>query len=145
MTLKSYNFWRYGVEYFESYKILKTHKPNMMNLTSVKFYLLGHSLECLLKAYLVSLGYSPDKLKNEYGHNLELLIAVSLINGLKNKLNISAEEIKIIKLLNIYYCSKQFEYHKKGSKTFPYMEDVEEIIENLIDLFPWKKLGRAMK
>lgn len=57
-------------------------------------YLVGIALECALKAYLVKKGISEEKLKDNYGHDLEKLWSTARGKGLSiegpqwlNKLN----------------------------------------------------------
>ena len=132
MPLKSFGFWRFGKEYLEAYLIIKKAKENLMELFGVKFYLLGHSIESSLKAFLLAKDFTETQLKNEFGHNLEALLDLSVINGLNEIVALTNEDVESIKILNLYYSKKEFEYFKGDGKTVPAYIVIEEIARKLV-------------
>ncbi len=71
----------------EDYENVKRHRgfPFLFALINVKLFLARHSLELLLKAYLLHAGVSPRDLrdKEKYHHNLERCLNGARRNGLR--------------------------------------------------------------
>lgn len=121
---------RYATEHFKAFKILKDNTKSDTDLMYIKYYLLCRCLELCFKEHIVFNGICPfEDLANKYGHNLLVLMndAESI-----NYIDINSQEETIVKVLNNYYNSKEFEYPKTGLKTFPVIEDVEELCNRLV-------------
>lgn len=104
---------RYAWDYYKAFiEILENH-PKDTEMYQVKFYLLCHSLELVLKAFLKHKGYSRKQLINNFGHDLEKLLK-ELYS--KHKLVFDKESAERIFLVNQYYNTKQFEYFQTGCK-----------------------------
>lgn len=74
-------------------------------------YLVGHSIELALKAYLVHEGVSLDELPTKkYGHNLEKCFDSASQLGLSNIVQVEEGEIDAMKVLNELYSTKQLNY-----------------------------------
>lgn len=132
-SLKPFSFWRYGKEYFESYLILYEHYPEPMKLLGVKFFLLGHTIEALLKSYLLSKGLTESELKTKkYGHDLIKLFDKAAKSGINKVVAYTEEEIQLVALMNKYFINKEFQYPKLGSKQFPHFEYIEAMAGKLV-------------
>ena len=97
-------------------------------------YLVGHSIELGLKAYLVHEGVSLDELPTKkYGHNLEKCFDAANQLGLSNIVQLEAGEIDAMKVLNELYSTKQLNYIVSGSKTFPVFGPIQSFCQKLLD------------
>jgi HEPN domain-containing protein len=123
--------WRYANEFFESAVLTRKEKGKFF---VPSYYLICHSLELALKAFLRAKGKHLPFLKR-LGHDLEKLVVQAENYGISNHGGIS-EKLKVsIKLVNQYYKTKQFEYISVGSKILPDIDilicEVSEIIKNI--------------
>jgi hypothetical protein len=104
---------RYGWDYYKAFiEVYKNH-PKDTEMYQVKFYLLCHSLELALKAFLKHKGYTRKQLINNFGHDLEKLL-LELYR--KYELIFDKESAQRIFHVNQYYNTKQFEYFQTGYK-----------------------------
>ena len=106
--------------------------PSLPNtdLYKVRLYLIGHAFELLFKSILLQYGVPLAKLRSkEFGHNIIFLI--QKVEECKI-LILSNEKKGLLTLLNEYYKTKDFEYHVRGAKQYPY---VSELIVLADDLF----------
>jgi hypothetical protein len=84
------------------------------------YYLIGHSIELSLKAFLRGRGVPLKTLRSRaFGHDLEALLKESRKRKLGNEVKLNKAEINAILLLNRTYKSKEFEYIVTGSVTLP--------------------------
>ena len=81
-------------------------------------YLIGHSIELSLKAFLLSRGLGLKQIKN-LGHNLCDAFCESKEFGLLELVQINTVEEGAFDFLNQLYKTKQFEYIVTGHKIFP--------------------------
>ncbi|MDP2162389.1 MAG: hypothetical protein Q8K02_18055 [Flavobacterium sp.] len=100
-------------EYFEAARVLQETPPVRVNYALVTYYLLGHSAELALKAYLYKHGLNIKDLR-EIGHNLEKLVTLAKGNGLSEKVKFE----HILHLANTYK-DKNLEYRKIKKASFP--------------------------
>jgi len=104
---------RYAWDYYKAFcEILEKH-PKDIDMYQIKFYLLCHSLELVLKTFLKHKGYTRKILMDDFGHDLEKLL-LELYN--KHGLIFDRESAKRIFQVNQYYNTKQFEYFQSGYK-----------------------------
>lgn len=75
----------------------------------VRYYLICHSIELALKAFLFTAGYKKNDRKN-LNHNLLKILAEAEGNGLGNYFEISHAEKESIEKANELYQEKKFEY-----------------------------------
>lgn len=120
-------FYLNGKEYFDAAKVIIEKEINEDKFINVKLYLLCHSLELYLKAYLRYKGLSIKKLKKEIGHDLEKAFNIVKENGL----NIDDLGIGDAKWFNLFYCSKDLEYSEGGFKGFPAPTEVISAVEKI--------------
>lgn len=115
-------YW--ATEFFEAYKIIQKEKGHFLALYQVKFYLLCHTIELLLKAYLLMKGYTVREIRSKaIGHNL-----IKLTNMVidKEEVKISSEAYTLLAKVNAYYELKKFEYFERGYKDLLNIVDLEK-------------------
>ena len=96
------------------------------------YFLVGHSIELTLKAFLRSRGVSLKLLRSRtFGHDLEALLKESRKRKLGNEIKLTKSEIESIALLNRTYKSKEFEYIVTGGVTLPTYGVISRIAEKL--------------
>lgn len=78
----------------------------------VRYYLICHSIELALKAFLFTAGYKKKDRKN-LNHDLLKILAEAESNGLGNYFQISHEEKESIEKANKLYGNKEFEYFER--------------------------------
>jgi hypothetical protein len=100
-----YGFYSLASEFMEAAKILNNHTATKLKVDSVSLYLICHSAELFLKAYLFTYLGEESFLKNKYGHKLNKLIDAALENNLK--VNLST----LHSISNVYQ-KKQLEYRQ---------------------------------
>ena len=113
----------YGIEFYDSFKLINDQEPKITKLTPVKYFLLSHAIELALKAILRKNGKTIDEIKN-FGHDIDqLAIEVSWSNNLL----LNDNEKAILKVTNDYYKKKEFEYINVGPKTLPEILDLSTL------------------
>jgi hypothetical protein len=108
------SFLNNAEQYFDAAQIIVKNRPVETELITVKLFLLCHSFELYLKSFLRAKSYSTEKLKKEYGHNLEKLFVCVVNLGL----DITGLSIDDVKQLNLYYLSKDLDYTEVGYKQY---------------------------
>ena len=104
--------WVYGKDYKNAAAILP--QPSVP-YEPVRFYLVCHSIELLLKAFLSLRGATMLELsENKYGHDLEKLLDAALEYELDTLVNLPARHIAEVRKAAIYYGGKVFEYPAVG-------------------------------
>lgn len=97
-------------------------------------YLLGHSIELSLKAYLLQKGVSLRDLRGKkYGHSLHCCIRKAKELGLSSIVELSPQEYGAFELLDDLYSTKQLEYIVTGPKHFPIFGLVERFASKLFN------------
>lgn len=119
--------WRYALEYFKGFTIIKLKEPGELSLVPVKFFLLCHSIELAFKAYLRHKNYKVKQLM-DFGHDLEALM--DELHS-KHEITLSKNFVEVVLDANQYYKTKQYEYFQSGYKILP---DISNL-ENLARLF----------
>ncbi|MBM3732420.1 MAG: hypothetical protein FJW24_02960 [Acidimicrobiia bacterium] len=120
-----------------------------IHLSQPIYYLLGHSIEVALKAFLLHSGESLEDLKGKYGHDLSKA-AYNVISRRSNPVSMIVENnLSIIKLLNPYYSAKEFEYRITGFKRLPRSENLMSFLSNILpainELLPPRRYKRIIK
>lgn len=123
-TISAKGIFRFSVNYLDAYFIIKKSEPQWSKLFEVKYYLVCHSMELMLKSYLRDKGYSRKQLL-EFGHDL-----MELALELKNKFSFPFQKSDMAYISNIssYYATKQFEYIQTGYKIISDLDEIEEIV-----------------
>lgn len=81
-------------------------------------YLVGHSIELSLKAYLLSYGVTLRELRH-FGHNLHASFRKAKELGLLSHVQFTVPEEGAFEILDGLYSTKQLEYIVTGAKQFP--------------------------
>lgn len=112
-------------EFIEAYKILEKEKPLPTNLFFVKAFLLGRTIELILKTELILKGYASAWLKKRDNGGHDLIKLLSLL-GFPNDYLINVTTYESITHLNLYYGDKKYEYPQKNDveiKNIKFLED----------------------
>lgn len=97
------------------------------------YFLVGHSIELSLKAFLKGRGTALEELKRSYGHDLEMLLKEAKRRKLGNEVKLSGKDAKAIHLLNQNYKPKRFEYIVTGHKTGPKYGCIVDVAVKLVN------------
>ena len=97
----------YAKEYYKAYELIQGQEPDFVKFFAVKYYLLCHSLELTMKAWLKQKGATYKQIR-DMGHNLEKIMVI-----LHDEYNLlfSAASQEMISLVNQHYSKKEFEYY----------------------------------
>jgi HEPN domain-containing protein len=109
----SWGLWTYGQEFFEAAEFMRREKGET---STVAYYLVCHSIELLLKAFLRSNGYSSHKLKKVMGHDLGKLLKEVRKEDIEKLIHLRDEYLEAIPMITGYYKGKDFEYIETGSR-----------------------------
>lgn len=98
--------------------------PSLPNtdLYKVRLYLVGHAFELLFKSILLQCGVSLTELRSKkFGHNI-----IALVDKIEEYalFPLSYKDKALLNLLNGYYKAKDFEYHVRGAKQYPYVSEL---------------------
>jgi hypothetical protein len=81
----------------------------------VRYYLVCHSIELSLKAFLSLHGATMLELsENAYGHNLEAIVAAADAKGLQSEIPLANGHREEVCKAAVYYAGKVFEYPAVG-------------------------------
>jgi hypothetical protein len=87
-----FDYLDYAEQFHNAFHELQERPPS---LSWPRYFLLCHSIEFALKAYLAKLGATPEQLKYEFGHKLDELVNEAVENGL-HLTTTTQEEIKAL-------------------------------------------------
>jgi hypothetical protein len=103
-------------------------------ITLTAYYLVGHSIELSLKAFLLGRGVSIGKLRSKlYGHNLAALLSEARRRKLGNLAKLSRQDIAVINVLNECYGVKELEYAFTGARRLPHYSVTVSLAKHLLD------------
>lgn len=128
---------RYAHDFFDSARALEDQlgKATSFELVSPipSLYLIGHSIELALKAYLLQHGLTLRELRHkQYGHDLHACQRKAKELGLDAIVSFHSAEEGAVELLNNLYSTKQLEYIVTGTKYMPVFRRVELFTKKLI-------------
>lgn len=83
--------------------------PPTNRFSPVRSYLIGHSIELSLKAFLFTVGFKRVD-RRRLNHDLDAALAAAEHHGLANYLDINADDRDQLKRVNRLYSKKEFEY-----------------------------------
>lgn len=112
-------------EFLEAAKVLQATPPVRIGYSSATYYLLGHSAELMLKAFLYKHGQTISDLR-KINHDLEKLAIRAREIGLPENVQLN----QILSLAGTYK-EKVFEYRTRTRKTFPSLDLLIEEMEHL--------------
>ena len=126
-----YGMWRYGND-FRIAAVIVIAELNEKYFMPY-YFLIGQSIELLLKAYLMGRGVTILELKNKFGHNLKKLLRESQKQELHNIVNLQQKHHSVIHLLNMEYLDRRFQYMQSGTMYLPEIQFVQEAADMLSD------------
>lgn len=100
-------------EFFEAACALQEATSLRVDVAIPIYYLLGHSAELTLKAFLYKHGFDIKELM-KIRHDLEALIISARDNGMSEKVDV----VQILEL-SLIYKNKNLEYRKRNGVKFP--------------------------
>lgn len=86
--------------------------PPANRFSPVQYYLVCHSIELSLKAFLFSAGFNKAA-RRALNHNLESALKKAEANGLSAHLQLSPDDRDLIRKANSLYPKKEFEYFER--------------------------------
>ncbi|MDZ7805118.1 HEPN domain-containing protein [Thiohalophilus sp.] len=127
---------RYSADFFEA-ALAADDKMGMKKGYEITapvpvMFLVGQSIELILKAYLLHKGVSLRKLRQKYGHVLHRCLRKAKELGLLEIVDLSEEDQEMIEILDELYSSKQLQYIVSGAKTYPVFGPLEAVCRKLI-------------
>lgn len=96
-------------------------------------YLIGHSMELSLKAFLLHKGVTLSDLRKNFGHDLGKCFKKAKDIGLLRDVTFDEHEIGAFFALNDLYSNKQLEYIVTGAKTFPIFGHLQSMSQKLLN------------
>ncbi len=124
-------------EYLKAARLVQTPPPSELEALRQRislpgYFLLGHSIELALKAFLLGRGMTVTELRGrKYGHDLSALLAVASRRQLGREVKLKSSEAKAILLLNECYAAKELEYAFTGLRRFPSYALLHQVAEKL--------------
>ena len=95
-------------------------------------YLVGHSIELSLKAFLLHKGVGLRELRRHFGHDLHECLKKAKELGLLHVVTFDKHELGAFAALNNLYSTKQLEYIVTGAKTFPIFGHLQSMSSKLL-------------
>ena len=126
----SMGLWTYAKAYLDAAKTVVSTSDKELVPTPV-YYLVCHSIELILKAFLRGSGEELEGLK-KIGHDLNRCLNKAEKKGINQYYCFTQSQKEAIDLINDYYGSKELEYISTGSKTFPKYKILDEIADGLL-------------
>ncbi len=111
-----------SAEFLEAARVLHATPPMRVKFSSATYYLLGHSAELMLKAFLYKHGQTIIGLM-KINHDMEKLALLAREHGLSEK-----TQLTHISHLASAYKDKSFEYRIRKKRTLP---DLDLLIEEV--------------
>jgi hypothetical protein len=94
-------------------------------------YLMGHSIELGLKAYLLQQGLGLGRI-HKIGHRLRVAYDEAREYGLDDQFPPETVDVPVLDALDALYSDKQFEYIETGFKTFPVFGPLQHFARELL-------------
>jgi hypothetical protein len=95
-------------------------------------FLVAHSIELALKAYLRHQGFSVNDLKKQ-GHRLDECWRLAVENGVENHIQLTEDDVEVLGLISDLHASNQLRYIQTGFKQFPVFGPLQELAKKLLD------------
>lgn len=98
------------------------------------YYLVGHSAELSLKAFLLGRGVPIKTLRNKpYGHDLTVILREARRRKLGLVAELSRQDIAVLNVLNECYSAKELEYAFTGARRLPHYSVAVAVAKHLLD------------
>jgi hypothetical protein len=137
----SAGLWTHGNEFFQTAEYIPEGKRR---LSSPCYYLLSHSIELTLKAFLRAKGYTVPELI-EIGHDLVGLLRRAEVRGIRGIVVLEKRHLDAIAISNAIYKEKEWEYRKRGFKQYPIIDDLHSCAKALLDGTSGECTGRRVQ
>lgn len=129
---------RYAFEFFDAARAVDNDvgmRPGHEIVAPVTvLYLTGHSIELVLKAFLLHAGVPLSELKGKkFGHDLHRCMRKAKELGLSAHVALRPDEFEVIEILNDLYARKELEYFMRGFKTYPSYGPLETAAARLLN------------
>ncbi|MBL6948734.1 MAG: hypothetical protein ISR51_08660 [Rhodospirillales bacterium] len=122
--------WRYGNDFRKAANAVLSIYSDRVFMPY--YFLLGQSVELSLKAFLLGPGVSLKELRSrKYGHDLEALLVEARRHRLGIEVKLSSIDCAVIRLLNIEYLGKRFQYIQTGTMQIPEVKLAQEVADKL--------------
>jgi hypothetical protein len=118
----SSGLWSFANEYYRAALLVQVRGESVLAYTTVHYYLVCHSIELVLKAFLRAKGYWIQNLRDQFGHDLELALTEARKQGLGEFCSVSDEFVEHLRRANFYYRLKDFEYIVAGVMHLPSLD-----------------------
>ncbi len=131
--------WRYSKEFLKSARTIlppptTAREIAFLKYNGVAYYLLGHSIELSLKAFLLCRGTSIKTLRQRpFGHNLFELRKEASRRKLGREVTLSKPQKAVIDYFSESYESKRHEYFERGILSVPRYVELHSIATILVD------------
>ena len=100
----------------------------------VGYYLVGHSVELSLKAFLLGRGMTVNALRRKpYGHDLVALVREARRRRLGNLSKLSRQDLAVVEALNECYNAKELEYAFTGARRLPHYSLAVALANTLLE------------
>jgi hypothetical protein len=127
---------RYARDYFEAAiaadDILGMRPGYEIVAPAPVMFLVAHSIELALKAYLLFKGQSLDDLK-KLSHKLNDCWEAAKKEDIENHVKLEKDEIEVLNLIHDLHVSTELRYIKTGFKNFPVFGPLQQLTEKLLD------------
>ena len=121
--------WTHGDEFFRTVEYIPEGKRRLF---SPCYYLLSHSIELTLKAFLRAKDYTVPELI-DIGHDLWGLLRRAEVRGIRGIVALEERHLDAIEIANAIYKEKEWEYRKRGFKQYPIIDDLYSCARVLLD------------
>jgi len=105
----AYWLWRYAGDFLAAAEAFTLPESRF---SPVSYYLLGHSIELSLKAFLFPAGFKSSDRKN-LNHDLERALSLAEKHDLGAYVELTSDDRDVIHKTNRLYASKEFEYFER--------------------------------
>lgn len=127
---------RYARDYYRSAMAadhdLGHDKGYEFSAPSPVMFLVAHSIELGLKAYLRHQGLSLEEIVN-LGHNLERCWQVAVEQGVQEHVELTEGDLEVLGIISELHLSTVLRYIQTGYKTLPVFGPLQELTKKILD------------
>lgn len=128
---------RYAREYFDAAvaadDVLGMRPGYEIVAPAPVLFLVAHSIELTLKAYLLYKGKSSEDIK-KLSHKLKDCWDEAKSEAVEDHVTLTTDEIELLDLINDLHVSTELRYIKTGYKNFPVFGPLYKLAKKLLDL-----------
>ena len=136
-----YAEWLRAREHYEAACALSwAGKPDVLNHPNWQCQILCTSIEVALKAFLLAkkIGGTDagarEKLKDNFGHNLQKLLGRATYEGLTEFVKITERDVERIRMANPFYMERDWIYaEKRGFASYPAPHELRDLAVRILD------------